>query len=134
MFLATASTKRPIAMTCLLIALVALGLNSYRKLSLEDLPAVGIPYVTVALYRDTNGNGQLDAGEPAIATATTDSSGNFGGCPSTTKRLAWCSASRCCTCFCTNYIAIAYQFSFGSHTARACNGINSETCCCGIYS
>ena len=47
MFLATASTKRPIAMTCLLIALVALGLNSYRKLSLEDLPAVDIPYVTV---------------------------------------------------------------------------------------
>ena len=47
MFLATASTKRPIAMTCLLIALVALGLNSYRKMSLEDLPAVDIPYVTV---------------------------------------------------------------------------------------
>ncbi len=35
-------------MTALLIALVALGLNSYRKLSLESLPSVGMPYVTVA--------------------------------------------------------------------------------------
>lgn len=47
MFLANASTKRPIAMSCLLIALIALGLNSYRKMSLEDMPKVDIPYVTV---------------------------------------------------------------------------------------
>ena len=47
MFLATASTKRPIAMASLLIALVFLGANSYRKLSLENLPSVDIPYVTV---------------------------------------------------------------------------------------
>lgn len=47
MFLATASTKRPIAMTCLLIALVIMGVNAYRKLSVEDMPAVDIPYVTV---------------------------------------------------------------------------------------
>ena len=47
MFLATASTKRPIAMSCLLIALIALGLNSYRKLSIENMPAVDIPYIAV---------------------------------------------------------------------------------------
>ena len=47
MFLASASTKRPIAMSCLLIALVAMGLNAYRKMSIEDMPAVDIPYVTV---------------------------------------------------------------------------------------
>ena len=47
MFLANASTKRPIAMGCLLIALVVLGLNSARKLSIEDMPAVDIPYITV---------------------------------------------------------------------------------------
>lgn len=47
MFLATASTKRPIAMGCLLIALIGLGLNSIRKMSLENIPAVDIPYVTV---------------------------------------------------------------------------------------
>jgi HAE1 family hydrophobic/amphiphilic exporter-1 len=47
MFLATASTKRPIAMGCLLIALIVLGLNSYRKLSLEDMPAVDFPFVMI---------------------------------------------------------------------------------------
>ncbi len=47
MFLATASTKRPIAMSCLLIALIGLGLNSYRKLSIENMPAVDIPYLAV---------------------------------------------------------------------------------------
>jgi len=47
MFLANASTKRPIAMSCLLIALIALGFNAYRKLSLESLPSVDIPYITV---------------------------------------------------------------------------------------
>ncbi|MDD5707517.1 MAG: efflux RND transporter permease subunit [Kiritimatiellae bacterium] len=47
MFLATASTKRPIAMSCLLIALIVLGINSYRKLSIENIPAVDIPYVVV---------------------------------------------------------------------------------------
>ena len=47
MFLASASTKRPIAMGCLLIALIVLGLNSYRKMSIEDMPAVDVPYVTV---------------------------------------------------------------------------------------
>jgi hydrophobic/amphiphilic exporter-1 (mainly G- bacteria), HAE1 family len=47
MFLATASTKRPIAVTCLLIALIALGINSYRKIPLEQMPAVDIPYAVI---------------------------------------------------------------------------------------
>jgi len=47
MFLANASTKRPIAMSCLLIALIALGLNTYRKLSLEFLPSLDKPTVNV---------------------------------------------------------------------------------------
>lgn len=47
MFLAEAATKRPVAMACLLIALFGLGLNSYRKLSLENLPATDVPYVNI---------------------------------------------------------------------------------------
>lgn len=47
MFLATAATHRPIATSCLLIALIGLGLNSYRKLSIENMPAVDIPYIAV---------------------------------------------------------------------------------------
>ena len=37
----------------------------------------GIAGVTVALIRDTNGNGVWDAGEPIIATDTTDASGKY---------------------------------------------------------
>lgn len=47
MFLATASTRRPIAVSCLLIALIGLGLNSYRKLPIENMPAVEMPYIAV---------------------------------------------------------------------------------------
>lgn len=47
MSLADASTKRPVAMGCLLIALALMGLNAYRKLSLESLPSIDVPYVTI---------------------------------------------------------------------------------------
>lgn len=47
MSLADSSTRHPVAMACLLIALTALGLNAYRKISLENLPKFEIPYVTV---------------------------------------------------------------------------------------
>jgi len=47
MFLASASTRRPIAVTCGLIALFVLGMNAWRKMAVEDLPAVDIPYVTI---------------------------------------------------------------------------------------
>ena len=47
MFLSKASTKRPIAMTCLLLALIGMGINSYRKMSIENIPAIDIPYVVV---------------------------------------------------------------------------------------
>ncbi|MEA2012191.1 MAG: efflux RND transporter permease subunit [Verrucomicrobiota bacterium] len=48
MFLSKISIKRPIAMSCLLIALTLLGLNSYRKLGLELMPKLDIPYITIA--------------------------------------------------------------------------------------
>jgi len=47
MFLSNASLKRPIAMSCLLIALVLLGLNSYRKMGLEMLPSIDAPIITI---------------------------------------------------------------------------------------
>ncbi|MEI6605402.1 MAG: SdrD B-like domain-containing protein, partial [Verrucomicrobiota bacterium] len=47
----------------------------------DDEP--GIQGVTVDLYRDLNNNGQLDSGEPLIATTTTDANGAylFSGLP-----------------------------------------------------
>ena len=47
MSLADSSTRHPVAMACLLIALTAMGLNAYRKLSLENLPKFDIPYVSI---------------------------------------------------------------------------------------
>ena len=47
MFLADASVKRPIAMSCLIIGLALLGANAYRKLGLELMPKMDVPYVTI---------------------------------------------------------------------------------------
>jgi len=41
------SIRRPVAMSCLLIGLTLLGLNAYRKMGIEYLPKVDVPYVTV---------------------------------------------------------------------------------------
>ena len=48
-----------------------------------DAGEYGIAGVTVALIKDTNGNGVFDGGEPIIATTTTDASGRylFSGLP-----------------------------------------------------
>ena len=47
MFLSNASVKRPVAMCCLIIALAMLGINAYRKMGLELLPQMDVPYITV---------------------------------------------------------------------------------------
>ncbi len=47
MFLSDASIKRPVAMGCLIIALSLLGLNAFRKMSLELMPQIDIPFVTI---------------------------------------------------------------------------------------
>ena len=47
MFLSNASVRRPIAMGCLIIGLTLLGLNSYRKIGLEMMPRLDLPYITI---------------------------------------------------------------------------------------
>jgi len=47
MFLSNASVARPIAMSCLIIALALLGFNAYRKIGLELMPRVDMPYITI---------------------------------------------------------------------------------------
>ena len=47
MALSSTSLRRPVAMTCLLIALTFLGGNAYRKMGLELMPKVDAPYITV---------------------------------------------------------------------------------------
>ncbi|HPG66709.1 MAG TPA: efflux RND transporter permease subunit [Candidatus Hydrogenedentes bacterium] len=47
MFLSSASLRRPVAMSCLIIGLSLLGLNAYRKIGLELLPRIDMPYITI---------------------------------------------------------------------------------------
>ncbi len=47
MFLSNAAVRRPVAMSCLVIGLTLLGLNSYRNMGLEIMPEVDIPIITV---------------------------------------------------------------------------------------
>ncbi len=47
MFLSSASVRRPIAVSALLVALLLLGLNAWRKIGLEQMPRMDIPYVTI---------------------------------------------------------------------------------------
>jgi hydrophobic/amphiphilic exporter-1 (mainly G- bacteria), HAE1 family len=47
MFLSNASVRRPIAMGCLIIGLTLLGVNAWRKMGLELLPKMDLPYVTI---------------------------------------------------------------------------------------
>ncbi|MEN6336816.1 MAG: efflux RND transporter permease subunit, partial [Phycisphaerales bacterium] len=47
MFLSDSSIRRPVAMTSLIVGLTLLGLNAYRKLGLELMPKMDVPYITV---------------------------------------------------------------------------------------
>ncbi len=47
MFLCDFSVRRPIAVSALLIALSLAGFNAYRKIGLDNMPELDIPYITV---------------------------------------------------------------------------------------
>ena len=47
MFLSTWSVRRPIAMTAFIIILIMLGMNAYRKLSIDLMPSLDIPYIFI---------------------------------------------------------------------------------------
>ena len=52
MFLSTWSIRRPIAMVAFIIILIMLGINSYRKLSIDLMPSLDIPYVAIRCEYD----------------------------------------------------------------------------------
>ena len=47
MFLSNFALRRPVAIACIIIGLTLLGANSYRKLSLEMLPRMDVPVITI---------------------------------------------------------------------------------------
>ena len=52
MFLSRWAVRRPIAMTAFIIILVMLGANAYRKLSIDLMPSLDIPYVLIRCEYD----------------------------------------------------------------------------------
>ena len=52
MFLSTWSVRRPIAMTAFIIILIMLGMNAYRKLSIDLMPSLDIPYIFIRCNYD----------------------------------------------------------------------------------
>ncbi len=56
---------------------IADGVNGPDGLPNTDDDEPGIAGVTLELYRDTNGNGEIDPGEPRVGTTATDSNGNY---------------------------------------------------------
>ncbi|MCB9139634.1 MAG: carboxypeptidase regulatory-like domain-containing protein [Caldilineaceae bacterium] len=53
------------------------GPNGPDGIAGTDDDELGIEGVTLDLYRDTNGNGKIDPGEPKIGTTTTDAGGGY---------------------------------------------------------
>jgi HAE1 family hydrophobic/amphiphilic exporter-1 len=47
MILSKFSIKRPVAMTALIIVLILAGLNSYRRIGLNNMPDIDAPFVTI---------------------------------------------------------------------------------------
>lgn len=60
MFLSDFSIKRPVAMTAFIIVLLLAGLNSYRKLGLNNMPDIEIPYVTITTVYPGASPGEIE--------------------------------------------------------------------------
>ena len=60
MFLSNASVRRPVAMGCLIIALSLLGFNAYRKMGLELMPKVDLPYITIVTVYPGAGPAEIE--------------------------------------------------------------------------
>ena len=45
--LSSISVKRPVAMCCFIIMLVLLGLNAYRKIGIDLVPSIDVPYAQI---------------------------------------------------------------------------------------
>lgn len=61
MFLSDASVRRPVAISCLVIALALLGVNSYRKMGVELMPRIDAPYITVTTVYPGAGPAEIEA-------------------------------------------------------------------------
>ncbi len=76
MFLTNVSIKRPVFITVIIIALLALGVVSYEGLPMEQLPDVNMPTITVTI---TESGGAPDQIESKITKKVEDAVGQISG-------------------------------------------------------
>jgi hydrophobe/amphiphile efflux-1 (HAE1) family protein len=76
MFLTNVSIKRPVFITVIIIALLALGVVSYEGLPMEQLPDVNMPTITVTI---TQSGGAPDQIESKITKKVEDAVGQISG-------------------------------------------------------
>jgi len=91
MFLSNASVRRPVAMCCLIIALLVLGVNAYREMALEFLPRVDVPYITIVTVYPGASPSEI---ETDVARRIEDSVGSIDGLKHITNS---CMADSCLT-------------------------------------
>ncbi len=76
------SVKRWVAIICLMLAITGLGINSYRKLPLEELPKTEMPYITVVTIYPGASPGEI---ETDVARRIEDATGAIDGLKSLTS-------------------------------------------------
>ncbi len=76
MILSDISIRRPVAMSCLIIGLALLGLNSWRKMGLELMPRSDLPFITIATVYPGASPAEI---ETDIAKRIEDSVGTIDG-------------------------------------------------------
>lgn len=76
MFLSNAAIRRPVAMSCLIIGLTLLGLNSWREMGLELMPETDLPFVTIQTEYPGASPSEI---ETDIAKKIEDSAGTIDG-------------------------------------------------------
>lgn len=105
------SVKRWVAIICLMLAITGLGINSYRKLPLEELPKTEMPFVTVVTVYPGASPGEI---ETDLAKRIEDATGAIDGLKSLTSS---CMENACYTLL---------EFHIGTDVDRAANDIREK--------
>ncbi|MDD3146599.1 MAG: efflux RND transporter permease subunit [Candidatus Riflebacteria bacterium] len=105
------SVRRWVAVFCLMLAITGLGINSYRKLPLEELPKTEMPFVTVVTVYPGASPGEI---ETDIAKRIEDAAGSIDGLKSLT--------SSCMENACQTFL----EFHIGTDVDQAANDIRDR--------
>lgn len=105
------SVRRWVAVICLMLAITGLGINSYRKLPLEELPKTEMPFITVVTVYPGASPGEI---ETDVARKVEDATGSIEGLKSIT--------SSCMENVCQTFL----EFHIGTNVDQAANDVRDK--------